>query len=132
MGEYQIRTDLSDEDARKHIHESVDGTLMGWIRTSLSLIGFGVALAGAFDFVRTGGSGNPLDTPRFHLIFAVALSFIVLGVFGLLGAIIQCGWNLKRFEQGYLTYEKPWRLSILVAVLLLITGLVGLVAMTLP
>jgi uncharacterized membrane protein len=51
----------------------------------------------------------------------------------LLGAVIQCGWSLKRFKQGDVTtYEKPWRLSVLVAVLLMIIGLIALVAMTLP
>jgi uncharacterized membrane protein YidH (DUF202 family) len=43
------------------------------------------------------------------------------------------GWRLKRFKQGSLTtYEKPWYLSMLVAVLLMIIGLIALVAMALP
>ena len=133
MGEFHISTDVSDEDAAKRAHESIEMTLMGWIRTSVTLIGFGFALGEAFSLVRTGKPRNLVDTPREYLITTVAVGLIVLGVLGLLGAVIQCGWSLKRLKQGSVTtYEKPWRLSVLVAVLLMIIGLVALVAMALP
>jgi putative membrane protein len=133
MAQSHISTDTFDENTRKQFHESIEMTLMGWIRTSLTLIGFGFALGEAFSIVRTGKPGNLMDTPREYLINTVAVGLIVLGVFGLLGAVIQCGWSLKRFKQGDITtYEKPWRLSVLVAVLLMIIGLIALVAMTLP
>ena len=129
MEESHIGTDSSDE---QQVHEGIERTLMGWIRASLSLIGFGFALGEAFSLIRTSGSANPLDIPRLHLVTAIAFSLIALGVFGLLGAVIQCGWCLKRLKQGSITtYEKPWRLSVLVAVLLLLIGLVALVAMIL-
>ena len=133
MGEFHISTDVSDENAAKQVHEAIEKTLMGWIRTSLSLIGFGFALGEAFHLVRTGGPRNLVDTLREYLITAVAVGLIVLGVLGLLGAVIQCRWSLKRLKQGSVTtYEKPWRLSALVAVLLMIIGLLALVAMALP
>lgn len=133
MGESHISTDVSDENAAKQIHEGIEWTLMGWIRASLSLIGFGFALGEAFHIVRTGGPKNLVDTLREYLITTVAVGLIILGVIGLLGAVIQCGWSLQRFKQGSLTvYEKPWYLSVLVAVLLMIIGLVALVAMALP
>jgi putative membrane protein len=133
MGESHISTDVSDENAAKQVHEAIEKTLMGWIKTSLSLIGFGFALGEAFHLVRTGGPRNLVDTLREYLITSVAVGLIILGVLGLLGAIIQCRWSLKRLKQGSATtYEKPWRLSVLVAVLLMIIGLLALVAMALP
>jgi putative membrane protein len=133
MGEFHISTDVSDEDAAKRVHEGIEMTLMGWIRTSITLIGFGFALGEAFSIVRTGKPRNLVDTPREYLITAVAVGLIILGVFGLLGAVIQCGRSLKRLKQGFVTtYEKPWYLSVLVAVLLMIIGLIALVAMALP
>jgi uncharacterized membrane protein YidH (DUF202 family) len=125
MGESHVSTDTVDENARKQFHEGIEMTLMGWIRTSITLIGFGFALGEAFSIVRTGKPGSLVDTPREYLINTVA--------FGLLGAVIQCRRSLKRFKQGYVTmYERPWHLSLLVAALLMIIGLVALVAMTLP
>jgi putative membrane protein len=133
MGESHISSDVSDENAAKQVHESIEGTLMGWIRASLSLIGFGFALGEGFHLVRTGGPKNIVDTLREYLISTVTVGLIVLGVVGLLGAVIQCGWSLKRLKQGSVTtYEKPWYLSMLVAVLLMIIGLVALVTMALP
>lgn len=133
MGESHISTDVSNENAAKQVHEAIEMTLMGWIRASLALIGFGFALGEAFHLVRTGGPKNQVDTLREYLITTVAVGLIVLGVLGLLGAVIQCRWSLKRLKQGSLTtYEKPWYLSMLVAVLLMIIGLIALVAMALP
>src|SRR5689334_2322986 len=100
MGKSHVSIDSSDENIRKQFHESIEMTLMGWVRTSLTLIGFGFALGEAFSIVRTGKPGNLVDTPREYLITAVAVGLIVLGVLGLLGAVIQCGWSLMRFKQG--------------------------------
>jgi len=133
MGESSISRDSSDENARKQFYESIEKTLMKWIHTSLTLIGFGFALGEAFSLIRTGTPKNLVDTPREYLITAIAIGLIVLGVLGLLGAVIQCGWSLKRFKQGTLTtYQRPWHLSVLVAVLLMVIGLIALAAMTLP
>lgn len=133
MGGFHISTDVSDKDVAKRVHEGIEGTLMGWIRASLSLIGFGFALGEAFHLVRTGGPKTLVDTLREYLITAVAVGLILLGVFGLLGAVIQCRRSLKRLKRGFVTtYEKPWYLSMLVAVLLMIIGLIALVAMALP
>jgi putative membrane protein len=133
MGESHIIPDVSNENATKRVHEAIERTLMGWIRTSLELIGFGFALGEAFHLVRTGGPKNLVDTLREYLITAVAAGLIVLGVLGLLGAIIQCGWSMMRLKQGAITvYESPWRLSVLVALLLMVIGLAALVAMALP
>lgn len=134
MGEHHISTDSSDENAaRKQFHEGIELTLMGWIRASLTLITFGLAIAEAFSFVRTGKPRNVANTPKEYLVGAVAIGLIVLGVAGLLGSVIHGGWSLKRFEQGRITtYDRPWYVTVLVAVLLMILGLAALAAMTLP
>jgi putative membrane protein len=133
MGESHLSTDSSDENARKQVYEGIEGALTEWARTSLTLIGFGLALGEAFNLIRTGGPANPSDTPRGHLVTVVAFSLVALGTFSLLGVAIQCGWCLKCFKQGYVTtYERPWLLTLLVVVLLVIVGLVSVLAMALP
>jgi uncharacterized membrane protein YidH (DUF202 family) len=42
------QTDISSELARERTRQAADRTLMAWIRTSLSLIGFGFGIAGSF------------------------------------------------------------------------------------
>ena len=55
---------------------------MAWIRTSLSLIGFGFGIAEYRDILLTGRVSRPPEEFNTTLIFG--LSFISLGVFGLL------------------------------------------------
>jgi putative membrane protein len=121
------------ENALKQMHESIELMLMGWTRTSITLIGFGLAIGEAFSLVRSSGPRNAPGTPRLYLITAVAIGLIILGVFGLLVAVIHSGWSLMRLKQGDINkYEKPWYLSVIVAVLLMCIGLVALMAMILP
>jgi uncharacterized membrane protein YidH (DUF202 family) len=44
----QTQTNIATELARERTREAADRTLMAWIRTSLSLIGFGFGIAGSF------------------------------------------------------------------------------------
>jgi putative membrane protein len=99
---------------------------MAWIRTSLSLIGFGFGIGKAFDLLSAALPAKQWGPLGGSLV--VAISFIALGMLGLLGAIIQYGLMLKRLEQGAFTYKAPRALTLVVAILLLVIGLVSLVA----
>jgi hypothetical protein len=55
---------------------AADRTLMAWIRTSLSLIGFGFGIGKVYDYLKSGGVHDSVDPVRSTLIFGG--SFIVL------------------------------------------------------
>jgi uncharacterized membrane protein YidH (DUF202 family) len=50
-----ISTDISTELARERTRQAADRTLMAWIRTSLSLIGFGFGIAKYRDILLEAG-----------------------------------------------------------------------------
>jgi len=120
-------TDTSTELARERTREAADRTLMAWIRTSLSLIAFGFGIGKAFELFSAAFPKKDLD-PQ-HGTLVLAISFIALGMLGLLGAIIQYGQVLKHLEQGAFTYKAPRALTMMVAILLLVIGLLALVAL---
>src|SRR5712692_9942263 len=83
MDAKQTDTNSTTELARERTREAADRTLMAWIRTSLSLIGFGFTANKVLGVLEAGKPASPL-----HSTLVFALSFIALGAFGLLGAII--------------------------------------------
>ncbi len=119
-------TDTSTELARERTREAADRTLMAWIRTSLSLITFGFGIGKFFELISAALPAKRWDPLSGSLV--VAISFIAIGVLGLLGAIIDYGLTLKRLEQGTFTYQAPRTLTMVVAILLLIIGVFSLVA----
>jgi putative membrane protein len=103
-----------------------DRTLMAWIRTSLSLIGFGFTLAKVFRalaeehvFVR-GLAGN-VWTPE-----AVGMALLILGVFALVAAILDHQRDLKELRAAGLA--RRFSLPTAVAAVLAIVGCMGLLS----
>jgi putative membrane protein len=119
--------DTSTELARERTREAADRTLMAWIRTALSLIGFGFGIGKGFELFSAALPKKELDP--LHGTLVLAISFIALGMLGLLGAIIQYGQILKHLEQGAFTYKAPRALTMVVSILLLFIGLLALVAL---
>ena len=75
---------------------AADRTLMAWIRTSLSLIGFGFGIGKAYEYLKSAGLRDPADPIRNTLIFGT--TFISLGMLTLLAAVIQHTRILQRLE----------------------------------
>jgi putative membrane protein len=119
----------TNELAKERTRESADRTLNAWIRTSISLIGFGFAIAKSYEYVETGyegWTGKILDPFHAPLFFGGA--FIVLGLLGTFAAVIQYGRILDRIRSGRFTYMEPQRLPQIMAISVLVMGLFGLVA----
>ena len=100
-----------------------DRTLIAWIRTSLSLIGFGFGVGRAIEYLeKLGRVADPFFTAK---IFGGG--FIFLGVLALFAAILQHARIEKRLQKrGYPRIE-PWPLGLLTAILLLLIGLYALI-----
>jgi inner membrane protein YidH len=114
-------TDISSELSRERTRQAADRTLMAWVRTSLSLIGFGFGVAKYRDILMNAGFiQHPPEEYNTTLIFG--LSFISLGVFGLLAAVIQHWRILQAIKHDPLAFPVFKPLSMFMAVILLFIG----------
>ena len=127
MNDQSLNKDLSNELARERSRQAADRTLMAWVRTTLSLIGFGFAIANFRAILLNAGLvSNPRENPNVALIFG--LSFISLGVLGLLAAVIQ-HWNiLQHIKKNDFEYTGFRPLVFIEAIVLIIIGLFAFVA----
>jgi putative membrane protein len=117
---------LANELARERNREAAERTLMAWIRTALSLIGFGFGISKLDDYLQAGGLHTRFDLPHSTLIFGT--SFIVVGIFGLLAAIVQHTRILRRLSRSDFAYDAMRPIAMTVASLLILIGVFGLVA----
>jgi putative membrane protein len=111
----------SDELALRRTVLALDRTLMAWTRTSLSLISFGFTIYKFLQYAREEGAAPAMriEGPR-HL----GMAMIGMGVVFLLLASIQFWREMKRLEPS--RRRGPWRLSMAVAMLLAVLGLLAL------
>jgi putative membrane protein len=129
MNEETRKTNTTTELARERSREAADRTLMAWIRTSLSLIGFGFGIAAFRDILANGGLVP--SHSAFHSTLIFGLSFIFLGVFGLLAAVIQHQRILQRLKLEDFQYTGSRPLAMIVAIILLFIGLFAFIAILL-
>jgi inner membrane protein YidH len=95
---------------------ALERTLMAWIRTSLSLIGFGFAIVKFLQIMQH--EGTPVRAPR-----NLGLFFIILGMGLLILAIIQFQKAMAKIRQ--FSGKKPqFSLSLVGAIGVLTAGLI--------
>src|SRR5512136_2743926 len=102
---------------------ALDRTTLAWIRTTLTFATFGFGTVGFFRTLRER-SATP-ESVRLHenaIRFGVAL--LVLGIVATIFAGVSHWLTLRRLRQNKRLVLTPWPLSITVAVLLSIVGLV--------
>ena len=102
---------------------------MAWIRTSLSLIGFGFTLAKVFqslaeEHVIVRGPAGTVWTAE-----AVGMALLLLGVLALVAAIFDHHHDLKQLRAAGLV--RRFSLPTAVASVLAIVGCMGLLSVTL-
>ncbi len=129
MSENVIKTSTTNELARERNRAAADRTLMAWIRTALSLIAFGFSIGKIAEYLKRANPERVLDPIDSARIFGEA--FIALGIFGLIAAIIQNRRILRRIEKGEFVYTEPLPLTMITAIILLVIGLFGFVAVLL-
>jgi len=127
MNENPHQKSLTNELAKERSRQASDRTLMAWVRTSLSLIGFGFGIASFRDILMEAGLvRRPMENLNITLIFG--LSFIGLGVMGLLAASIQHWRILQHLKQDDFTYTGFRPLAFIMAILLMLIGLFAFIA----
>jgi uncharacterized membrane protein YidH (DUF202 family) len=110
---------------------ALDRTTLAWIRTTLTMATFGF---GTIGFFRTLREKSPtLDTIHLHenaIRFGTAL--VIVGVIVTMLAAISHWLTLQRLRRNESVVLTQWPLSITVAMLLSIIGLVSLWNLLLP
>ena len=127
MNEETPTVNISNELARERSRQAADRTLMAWVRTSLSLIGFGFGIARFRDILQEAGL---IRIPHEHLNTTLffGLSFISLGILGLLAATMQ-HWNiLQHLNKNDFQYTGFRPLVFVMAILLMLIGLFAFIA----
>jgi len=117
----------ADVMATERTRMAADRTLMGWIRTALSMISFGFTIFKFLESIQSKELAS--QTLRQHSPRAVGLTLIGIGVFSLVIACIQ-HWNYVKTLRSDQPY-RPWDLGLVVAALIGFLGLAMIVSIIL-
>jgi putative membrane protein len=111
--------DTNTELAKERTHDAFERTLMAWIRTGLSLIGFGIGIIEVTE--KTGGE-SILRSSK-----VVGLLFILLGIASVILAIKDNKINHGRLLRNEIQYNRKSSLGIKVGYALIIIGILALI-----
>lgn len=126
--EDEVKTNLTNELAKERNRAAYDRTLMAWIRTAISLIGFGFAIAKSYEYIEMDAlekTGRFID--QIHAPLWFGMSFILLGMLCILGGVIQYVKVVKQIQSDRFSYSEPRPLAKVVALILLIIGIFALI-----
>ena len=107
-----------------NIKLALDRTTLAWIRTTLTMASFGFGLVAFFRSLQQGSPSA--ETARLHqgaIHFGVTL--IVIGILAMTCAGLSHWFTLSRLRRGEAPVLSRWSLSITVAMLFTVIGLVG-------
>lgn len=124
----EAKTNLTNELAKERNRAAYDRTLMAWIRTAISLIAFGFAIAKSYEYIEMDQmekTGRFID--QIHAPIWFGTSFIVLGLLCIFGGVIQYVKVVQQLQSGQFTYGEPRPLAKIVALILLIIGVFALI-----
>jgi putative membrane protein len=126
--EKDVKVNLTNELAKERNRAAYDRTLMAWIRTAISLIGFGFAIAKSYEYIQMDEmekTGRFID--QIHAPLWFGMSFILLGMLCILGGVIQHVKVVKQIQTGTFSFGEPRPLAKIVALILLVIGVFALI-----
>ncbi len=104
---------------------ALDRTMLAWIRTALSMASFGFGLVA---FFRAWLALYP-ENPRVARLYVEAVTFgtalLVLGVAALIASSLSYVLTLRKLRRGETVAAARWPLSVSVAMMVALIGLVG-------
>jgi inner membrane protein YidH len=95
---FEVRVTADSHFAWLRTRLSVERTMMSWVRTAVSLIGFGFAIEQFFEHLRQTPGTQPAYLPDAPKYLGVAL--IACGVLALLISIRQYRWTARYLSSG--------------------------------
>ena len=121
----EVRTDL----AKYRNRAAADRTLMAWMRTCLSLIGFGFGIPTIITTIQKSAIGRDMDLNPQRISIILGLAFIMTGLFGMSTSLVAHYQMLKSIAEDNYTYDKKVLDSTaFAAIALLLIGIVSFIA----
>jgi putative membrane protein len=114
--------EISTELAKERTGAAYDRTLMAWIRTALSLIGFGI---GIFEYTEKTGGDTVFKSSKL-----VGLALVILGITAAFMAISENKVNHERLLHPELTFQGRSKLSTRVGYVLILIGIFAVIHIT--
>jgi putative membrane protein len=106
------------------IYFAAERTLLAWVRTGLSMMGFGFVVARFGLFMREMAAVREITPPhRIGFSLYVGTTLVIFGVAVNLAAATNHWYTVRRLDRGEPLRFTPWSLGMFVASLL---GLLGL------
>jgi uncharacterized membrane protein YidH (DUF202 family) len=115
---------ITEELAGDRNRMASERTLMGWIRTSLAMIGFGFGLAKFFEFLRMYLPQKAEQMSKAPIY--VGQFLLCLGTFLILLAAIDHWRRLRLIARGEVYTHSRWSLGLVVALILFTLGFIAL------
>jgi putative membrane protein len=111
--------DAGTELAKERTHAAIERTLMAWIRTGLSMIGFGI---GIIEFIQKSGGNSILRSSK-----VVGLLFLLLGITAVVFAIRDSKLSHERLMNNDFSYNQKPSLGIKVGYALIGIGILAMI-----
>jgi inner membrane protein YidH len=116
---------VSNEEYRMILQ--LETSLLAWLRTSLSLMGFGFVIARFGLFLREIAEANQLTVHPYPWLTQVnsftGTGLIVMGIVVLLVAIWNHQRTMERLRRGELALPSRWSLGVIAGLLLAALGM---------
>jgi len=100
----------------------LETSLLGWLRTSLALMGFGFVIARFGLFLREVAISAQVNVPPHPWLgkanTAAGTSLILLGIVVMLIAVRNHQITVGQLEQGQLKFPSRWSLSVVICLVL--------------
>ena len=134
-GRFEVRVTADSHFAWLRTRLALERTMMAWLRTAVSLIGFGFAIVQFFEHLQQMPGVRPAEHP--HAAEYLGLALISCGVLALVISLWQYWWTIRYMWGGSfavlagMTKEGKQSPIIAIAILLILIGIFAFLAVML-